>query len=124
MNRAIVHFNSKGEQEAQSKTPVSAHASVDEKIIASLRNIYDPELPVNIYDLGLIYNIDIKGRDVNVVMTLTSPNCPVAGSMPAQVECAIKALEEVDNVCVELTWDPPWDSKNLSDEVKLALGLL
>ncbi len=109
--------------------PVQASVPADDmplkgKIIAALRNIYDPELPVNIYDLGLIYDIAIEGRHVDVVMTLTSPNCPVAGSMPAQVECAIKGLDEVDNVCVELTWDPPWDSSQLSDEVRLTLGLL
>lgn len=99
-------------------------ASIEEKIVAQLRTIYDPELPVNIYDLGLIYDIRINDRHVDVVMTLTSPNCPVAGSMPAQVECAIKALDEIDDVCVELTWDPPWNSDKLSDEVKLTLGLL
>jgi FeS assembly SUF system protein len=123
MSNAVVHFEAH-EQQAQTKTNMPADAPLQEKIIAALRNIYDPELPVNIYDLGLIYEIDIKGRDVDVVMTLTSPNCPVAGSMPAQVECAIKAIDEVDNVCVELTWDPPWDSEKLSDEVKLTLGLL
>lgn len=124
MNDAIVYFNREDEPKPLANTRLSANASVEEKIIAALRNIYDPELPVNIYDLGLIYNIDIKQRDVDVVMTLTSPNCPVAGSMPAQVECAIKALDEIDNVRVELTWDPPWDSEQLSDDVKLTLGLL
>jgi FeS assembly SUF system protein len=123
MNSAVVQFNHPGEA-----PPMAADcpddATVEQKIVAQLRTIYDPELPVNIYDLGLIYNIEINGRDVDVVMTLTSPNCPVAGSMPAQVECAIKALDEIDNVCVELTWDPPWSSENLSDEVKLTLGLL
>ena len=122
MNMAVVQVNGPGAQ--QPETSVAENAPLEEKIISRLRNIYDPELPVNIYDLGLIYRIEISGRDVDVVMTLTSPNCPVAGSMPAQVECAIKALDEVDHVCVELTWDPPWDSSNLSDEVKLALGLL
>ena len=124
MNDAIVHFNREDERKPLTNTQLSASASVEEMIISALRNIYDPELPVNIYDLGLIYNIDIKQRDVDVVMTLTSPNCPVAGSMPAQVECAIKELDQIDNVCVELTWDPPWDSEKLSDEVKLTLGLL
>ena len=123
MSDAVVDYNT-ADKQAQSASEVTDAAPLQEKIIAALRNIYDPELPVNIYDLGLIYSIDIKGRDVDVVMTLTSPNCPVAGSMPAQVECAIKALDEVDNVCVELTWDPPWDSDSLSDEVKLTLGLL
>ena len=121
MSNAVVHFNTVDQQAA---VPVPENAPLQEKIIAVLRNIYDPELPVNIYDLGLIYSIDIKGRDVDVRMTLTSPNCPVAGSLPAQVECAIRALDQVDNACVELTWDPPWDSARLSDEVKLTLGLL
>ncbi len=123
MSDTVVDFKAH-DQQAQAGTELPADASLEDRIIAVLRNIYDPELPVNIYDLGLIYDIDIKGRDVDVVMTLTSPNCPVAGSMPAQVECAIKAIDEVDNVCVELSWDPPWDSEKLSDEVKLTLGLL
>ena len=123
MSDAVVHFDAEDKQ-PQLKTALPEDAPLMEKIIATLRNIYDPELPVNIYDLGLIYEIDINGRHVDVVMTLTSPHCPVAGSMPGQIECAIKALEEVDNVCVELTWDPPWDSEKLSDEVKLTLGLL
>jgi FeS assembly SUF system protein len=123
MSKAVVHFNAEGSQ-ARADTAVADDAPLQEKIIAALRNIYDPELPVNIYDLGLIYELDISGRDVAVVMTLTSPNCPVAGSMPAQVEYAIRTLDEVDNVHVELAWDPPWDSEKLSDEVKLDLGLL
>ena len=122
MSNTVVQFNAN--HNAQAKTSVPQDAPLKEKIIATLRNIYDPELPVNIYDLGLIYKIDFEGRDVDILMTLTSPNCPVAGSMPAQVECAIKALDGVDNVCVELTWDPPWNSEKLSDEVKLTLGLL
>ena len=123
MNNAVLQCNTDASQ-PRSSTAVPDDAPLREKIIATLRNIYDPELPVNIYDLGLIYEINVRERDVDVVMTLTTPNCPVAGSMPAQVECAIRALDEVDNVCVELTWDPPWDSAKLSDEVKLALGLL
>jgi FeS assembly SUF system protein len=123
MSNAVTQFGS-GDQPAQAGVAVPDDAPLQDKIVAALRSIYDPELPVNIYDLGLIYDIAVKGRHVDVVMTLTSPNCPVAGSMPAQVECAIKALDEVDDVCVELTWDPPWDSSRLSDEVKLTLGLL
>lgn len=95
-----------------------------EKIIASLREVFDPELPVNIYDLGLIYAIRIDQRDVSVDMTLTSPNCPVAGSLPTQVESVIMAIDGVDQATVQLTWDPPWEMERLSDEVKLTLGLL
>ena len=123
MSKAFVQFGG-GVHSTPQTEGVPDDASLRDRIVAALRTIYDPELPVNIYDLGLIYDIDIEDRDVDVVMTLTSPNCPVAGSMPAQAECAIKALDEVDNVCVELTWDPPWDSNQLSDEVKLTLGLL
>ena len=123
MSNAAVPFVT-GDAMTPAVVTVPDDAPLRDRIIAALRNIYDPELPVNIYDLGLIYVIDINGRDVDVVMTLTSPNCPVAGSMPGQVECAIKIFEDVDNVCVELTWDPPWDSNRLSDEVKLTLGLL
>ena len=122
MSTAVVKF-APGQAQANTET-VPGDMQLDDRIVAVLRTIYDPELPVNIYDLGLVYTIEIRGRHVDVVMTLTSPNCPVAGSMPGQVECAIKALDEVDDVCVELTWDPPWDSDRLSDEVKLTLGLL
>ena len=123
MSNAVVPFVT-GDAITPAAVTVPDDAPLRDRIIVALRNIYDPELPVNIYDLGLIYDIAIKGRDVDVVMTLTSPNCPVAGSMPGQVECAIRIFEDVDNVCVELTWDPPWDSNRLSDEVKLTLGLL
>ena len=95
MSDAIVRFNDTARQLPEA-APVPGDAPLRDRIIAVLRNIYDPELPVNIYDLGLIYRIDITNRDVAVVMTLTTPNCPVAGSMPAQVECAIRALEDVE----------------------------
>lgn len=101
-----------------------------EKIISILRNIYDPEIPVNIYDLGLIYDIQIaedqitEEREVVVLMTLTAPTCPVAGSMTAQVEYDIKELPEVKDCRVILTFDPPWNVEDLSDEVKLELGIL
>ena len=123
MSQAVINLNQFGKSE-QVKTPVPSDAPLHDIVIAVLKNIYDPELPVNIYDLGLIYDIHIDGSDVAIVMTLTTPNCPVAGSMPLNVKCAVEELDEVEKVTVELTWDPPWSKDVLSDEVKLSLGLL
>ena len=93
MSSTIVQFK-KDPDPGRETTPAPDDAPLREKIIAALRNIYDPELPVNIYDLGLIYEIDIEARDVGVVMTLTSPNCPVAGSMPGQVAIIMPPLNQ------------------------------
>jgi len=95
------------------------------QIIAALKTIYDPELPVNIYELGLIYGIDILplGRVV-VKMTLTSPACPVAGSLPGEVEVLVRAVRGVNEAEVQLVWDPPWSPDLLSDDTKLELNLL
>ena len=96
-----------------------------EPIIASLRGVHDPEIPVNIYDLGLIYRIDIAGNgDVAVDMTLTAPGCPVAGMMPLMVKSAVERVEGVGQVSVQLVWDPPWSADNMSDEARLQLGLM
>ena len=90
-----------------------------------LKNIYDPEIPVNIYDLGLIYKIDIDEKyNVNILMTLTSANCPVAESLPVEVNKNLRNIKRVNKVKVELTFEPPWDQKNISNEAKLELGLL
>ncbi len=95
-----------------------------EKIIETLKTIYDPEIPVNIYDLGFIYDIDITENDeVAILMTLTAPNCPEAQTLPMYVEYAIREIPEVKNVRVMLTFDPPWSPDNLSDDVRLTLGL-
>jgi len=100
------------------------NTSLKECVIAALRQVYDPELPVNIYDLGLIYTIDTnENNDVAITMTLTAPHCPVAESLPAQVECAVKNIEQTNKVTVELVWDPPWTQERLSDEAKLTLNL-
>ncbi len=98
---------------------------VYEGIIATLKEIYDPEIPVNIYDLGLIYGVDVTedGHAV-VTMTLTTPHCPVAESMPAEVELRVGAVPGVGTVDVNLIWDPPWDPQKMSDEAKLELGML
>ena len=96
-----------------------------EAIVESLRGVFDPEIPVNIYDLGLIYRIDITGRgNVAIDMTLTAPACPVAGMMPVMVKDAVKRVEGVGEVIVELVWDPPWSPATMSDEAKLQLGML
>ena len=94
-----------------------------EKVIAEIKKIYDPEIPVNIYELGLIYNIDIKKSDVKVKMTLTTPNCPVAESLPKEVKDSIMEIKEVSKVDLDLVWDPPWDKSMMSEAAKLELNL-
>ena len=97
--------------------------SKKEQIIEEIRKIYDPELPVNIYELGLIYDIIIKDKDVIVKMTLTTPNCPVAESLPKEVKDSISEIKEVKNVDLELVWEPPWDKSMMSEAAKLELNL-
>jgi len=98
---------------------------LNDKIIRVVKNIYDPEVPVNIYELGLIYEINVKEDGfVKVVMTLTAPNCPVAESLPAQVKEEIGYLSGVSAVDLEITFEPPWDQEMMSEEAKLELGLL
>ncbi len=95
-----------------------------EKVIAALRGVFDPEIPVNVYDLGLIYGLEADGQGkVSIRMTLTAPNCPVAGSLPAEVERAARSVPGVTDVKVELTFDPPWSKERMSDEVRMMLGL-
>ena len=94
-----------------------------EKVIAEIKKIYDPEIPVNIYELGLIYNIDIIKSDVKVKMTLTTPNCPVAESLPKEVKDSIMEIKEVSKVDLDLVWDPPWDKSMMSEAAKLELNL-
>jgi FeS assembly SUF system protein len=94
-------------------------------VIDALRGIHDPEIPVNIYDLGLIYRLDIDDDgNVAIEMTLTTPGCPVAGSMPGQVECAVREVPGVRSARVQLVWDPPWTRDRLDDITRLELGLL
>ena len=94
-----------------------------EKVISEIKKIYDPEIPVNIYELGLIYDITIKDKDVQVKMTLTTPNCPVAESLPKEVKDSIMGLDEVNNVNLDLVWDPPWNKSMMSEAAKLDLNL-
>ena len=96
------------------------------KVMAALRLVYDPEIPVNIYDLGLIYGIDVdpQTKAVRVRMTLTAPGCPVAGSLPGEVESRIRAIPKVTDAKVELVWDPPWSKERMSEDALLQLGFL
>ncbi|WP_088340108.1 DUF59 domain-containing protein [Robiginitalea sediminis] len=96
-----------------------------EHIVRVLKTIYDPEIPVDIYELGLIYDVFVnEDRDVKILMTLTSPNCPVAESLPMEVEEKVKSLDQVNGAEVEITFDPPWTQELMSEEAKLELGLL
>lgn len=103
----------------------AADAGIEEQIVAALRTVFDPEIPVNVYDLGLIYAIEV-GADgaVEIRMTLTAPACPVAGMMPGLVESAVRQVDGVTAVKVDLVWDPPWSKERMSDEARLQLGML
>ena len=94
-----------------------------EKIVSEIKKIYDPELPVNIYDLGLIYNINVIGSKAEIKMTLTTPNCPVAESLPKEVKEGAMQVEGINDVDLQLVWDPPWTKDMMSDAAKLELNL-
>ena len=94
-----------------------------DKVIAEIKKIYDPEIPVNIYELGLIYDININNSEVKVKMTLTTPNCPVAESLPKEVKDSILEIDGVSKVDLDLVWDPPWDKSMMSEAAKLELNL-
>ncbi len=107
----------------QSAIPADELARLSDDIVAALKTVYDPEIPADIYELGLIYRIDIEDdRTVKIVMTLTAPGCPVAGEMPGWVENAVGAVEGVSGVDVEMTFDPPWSADRMSEEAQVALG--
>ena len=112
---------------AESPEPAAAEAGGDlyEAVIDALKEIYDPEIPVNIYDLGLIYDVEITPENhARVKMTLTTPHCPVAESMPGEVELRVGAVPGIGDAEVELVWDPPWDPQKMTDEARLELGML
>jgi len=99
--------------------------TLEERIISAIRTVFDPEISVNVYDLGLIYKIEsLEPGQVRIQMTLTAPACPVAGTLPGMVEQAVARLDEVEHVKVELVWDPPWSQERMTDEARLELGLL
>ena len=100
-------------------------AELNDKIIRAIKTVYDPEIPVDVYELGLIYGIDIRdNKDVNVLMTLTSPSCPAAESIPSDVKNRIEMIKEINDVDVEVTFDPPYTSDLMSEEAKLELGFM
>ena len=100
-------------------------AELGDKIVNVLKTIYDPEIPVDIYELGLIYDVFVNEADeVKILMTLTTPNCPVAETLPVEVEEKVKSLDEVQDAEVEITFDPPWSQDLMSEEAKLELGML
>lgn len=113
---------------AQKPAPLSADepgGALYEGVIDALKEIYDPEIPVNIYDLGLIYNVEVTGDGhAAITMTLTTPHCPVAESMPGEVELRVSAVPGIAVADVNLVWDPPWDPQKMSDDAKLELGML
>ena len=96
---------------------------IKNRIIEEIRKIYDPELPVNIYELGLIYDIQVNGRKAEIKMTLTTPNCPVAESLPKEVKDGIMQVEGIEDVDLQLVWDPPWNKEMMSEAAKLEMNL-
>ena len=118
--------------EAPSATPsgavptvdIEAEAALEERIVHALKQVYDPEIPVDIYELGLVYDVDVQpGGKVVVSMTLTSPACPVAGSLPGEVEQRVQGVEGVEEARVELVWEPPWNPGMMSEAARLDLGM-
>tara|TARA_Y100001970_G_scaffold277428_1_gene381585 strand:+ start:4302 stop:4601 length:300 start_codon:yes stop_codon:yes gene_type:complete len=98
--------------------------NIKEQVIKEIKKIYDPEIPVNIYELGLIYDIEVDEKNnVKINMTLTSPNCPVAESLPKEVKDSVKQIKEVKEVDLQLVWDPPWDKTMMTEAAKLELNL-
>jgi FeS assembly SUF system protein len=112
-------------QKPAETAPTEPGGDLYEQVIDALRDIYDPEIPVNIYDLGLIYDVQVSPEgQAKILMTLTTPHCPVAESMPGEVELRICAVPGIRDAEVALVWDPPWDPQKMSDEAKLELGML
>jgi len=112
-------------QKPTSDDPTQPGGALYDGIIDALKDIFDPEIPVNIYDLGLIYGVEVtEGGHAVVTMTLTTPHCPVAESMPGEVELRVSAVPGIATADVNLVWDPPWDPQKMSDEAKLELGML
>jgi FeS assembly SUF system protein len=111
--------------ETESAPAAADNEELKDRVVEALKSVYDPEIPVDIYELGLIYDIDVReDGDVLVTMTLTTPHCPVAESMPSEVELRVLSVPGVRDAEVKLVWDPPWDPSKMSDEARLELGML
>lgn len=107
------------------ETAAGGDRALELRVVEALREIYDPEIPVNIYELGLVYDVKASTEgDVHVIMTLTTPHCPVAESMPGEVELKVRDVDGVRDVVVELVWDPPWDMTMMSEAARLELGFM
>ena len=124
--RDVIDVSSPAPAEEQgSAIPQAELNRITDDLIAAFKSVYDPEIPVDIYELGLIYKVDIDDdRKVDIDMTLTAPGCPVAGDMPGWIENAARTVEGITDVEVRLTFDPPWDPSRMSDEARLALNML
>ena len=110
--------------QSESALPPEELSRISEDIVSALKTVYDPEIPADIYELGLIYKVDIKDdRTVDVDMTLTTPNCPAAAELPMMVENAVASVQGVGPVNVQIVWDPPWDPSRMTDEARLILNM-
>jgi FeS assembly SUF system protein len=113
------------QQASEATQPPAQSQGIEEKVVEVLRTVFDPEIPINIYELGLVYNVDVSpAADVVIRMTLTSPACPVAGTLPPEVENKVRSIPGVTSAKVDLVWDPPWSMENISEAAKLELGML
>lgn len=124
-SRDMIDVSAQADGEGVSALSQKELNRITDDLIAAFKTVFDPEIPVDIYELGLIYKVDIDdNRKVDIDMTLTAPGCPVAGDMPGWIETAARTVEGVDDVEVRLTFDPPWDPSRMSDEARLALNML
>lgn len=121
-----IHDSSDGPPRRRQPVAPPADAPLRDKIIHAIKQVYDPEIPVNIYDLGLIYDIalDEPGKKATVKMTLTTPNCPEAQSIPEYVKQMVERVEGIDDATVEIVWEPPWTKDKMTEEAKLVLGMM
>ena len=118
------HAETQAAPQPESALPAEELSRMSEDIVSALKTVYDPEIPADIYELGLIYKVDIKDdRTVDVDMTLTTPNCPAAAELPLMVENAVASVQGVGPVTVQVVWDPPWDPSRMSDEARLVLNM-